>query len=123
MHDQRKGNALFRVGGLVWLLLVGLLWAGCAVSRPYPGPVHGLMFNGTVQCLDRQNHSLTLAPLKPGEAVVFLWEESTKFWKNGVPIRPESLEPNWPVRVHYHTSSGQRTAHHVYVQNAYPVVH
>lgn len=48
----------------------------------------------------------------------------TKFWKNGAPIRPESLEPTWPVRIHYHhPASGQLMTHHVYVQAAYPVVH
>ena len=85
--------------------------------------MHGLTFNGTVQSIDHQNHRLSLAPLKPGEPVVFLWGDSTKFWKHGEPIRPKSLEPTWPVPVHYHTSSGQLTAHHVYVQPPYPVLH
>ena len=105
------------------LLLAGLLWAGCAASRSYPGPVHGPTFNGTIQSIDLQNHRLTLTPLKPGDATVFVWEDSTKFLKNGVPLRPESLEPTWPVRVHYHTASGQLIAHHIYVQAAYPVIH
>src|SRR5438093_7648644 len=83
------------------LPLVAGLWAGCAASRrSYPGPVHGLTFNGTVQSIDLQNHRLTVTPLKPGEPVVFLWDVSTKFWKSGIPIRIESLEPAWPVRVH-----------------------
>jgi len=107
----------------VSLSLFAFLLVGCATRRDYPGPVHGLTFNGTVQSIDLKEHRLAVAPLKPGEPVVFLWEDSTRFWKNGDPIRPESLEPTWPVRVHYHTTSGQATAHHVYVDLTYPVLH
>lgn len=109
---------------MISAIAVVALVAGCAGSRSYPGPVHGLTFNGTVQSIDLQNHHLIVAPLKRGEPTVFVWEgTTTRFWKNGVPIRPESIEPTWPVRVHYHASSGQLIAHHVYVQLAYPVVH
>ncbi len=110
-------------GRLIALALLNLLLAGCADSRGYPGPVHGLSLSGTIRSIDLQNHRLTLAPIKPGEPVVFVWESNTKFWQNGVPIQPESLERTWLVRVHYHMSSGQRVAHHVYVQTPYPMVH
>ena len=119
----KPNKFLFVSFGLVCLGLASLLVAGCATQRDYPGAVHGLTFNGTVQSIDIQNRRLTVAPLKPGEPLVFLWTGSTKFWKVGDPIRPESLEPTWPVRVHYHTASGQLIAHHVYVQLAYPAVH
>ena len=115
--------SLVRTDGLVGLALLSLLLASCADSRSYPGAVHGLTFNGTIRSVDLQNHHLTLMPLKPGEPVVFLWERSTKFWQGGVPIDPESLERTWLVRVHYHISSGQHVAHHVYVQTPYPIVH
>ena len=105
------------------LSLFMALLMGCVTSRNYPGPLHGLTFNGTVQSIDHKDHRLTVAPLKPGEPVVFLWKDSTKFWKNGAPIRPESLEATWPVRIHFHATSGQLITHHVYVQAAYPVVH
>ncbi len=103
------------------LLLAGL--AGCATSRDYPGPVHGLTFNGTIKAIDLQNHRLTVTPLKPGEPFVFTWSNTTKFWQKGVPMRPDQLELTWPVRVHYHSVSGAHTAHHVYVELSYPVVH
>jgi hypothetical protein len=121
---KAKKTLMYVISSAVCLSLWTLLLVGCATERQYPGPVHGLTFNGTVQSIDLQNHRLTISPLKPGEPIVaFLWESSTKFWKDGIPIRPESLEPTWPVRVHYHTSSGQEVVHHVYVQTAYPVVH
>lgn len=123
MQHQRNQLAPLGILSFACLLVASLLWAGCATSRNYPGPVHGLTFNGAVQSIDLKDHRLTVAPLKPGEPTVFVWETSTKFWKNGVPIRPESLEPTWPVRVHYHEHSGQLITHHVYVQAAYPVVH
>lgn len=107
---------------LCLLLLVALL-SGCTTSRNYPGPVHGLTFNGSIQSIDLKEHRLTVAPLKPGEPIVFVWDDSTKFWKKGVPIKADVLEPTWPVRIHYHASSSQYTAHHVYVDLTYPMVH
>lgn len=108
---------------IVCLLLFAVLLAGCASSRSYPGPVHGLTFNGTIKSVDLKEQRLSVAPLKPGESVTFVWDDSTKFWKKGVPIKAETLEPTWPVRIHYHTESSQPTAHHVYVELTYPVVH
>ncbi len=118
------------VAGL-FLLVAALLWSGCASHRNYTGPVHGLGFNGTIQAIDLTNHSLTLQPLKPGEPVVFAWDRSTKFWKNGIPIRPEDVETGKSVRVHYHLASAtqihfaasQYVAHHVYVTVPYAPVH
>ena len=115
--------SLIRTDTLVGLVLLSLLLASCADSRAYPGPVHGLTFNGTIHSIDLQNHRLTLMPLKPGDPVLFLWERNTKFWQGSVPIEPESLERNWLVRVHYHISSGESVAHHVFVQTPYPAVH
>ncbi len=108
---------------LASLSLFAFLLVGCATRRDYPGPIHGLTFNGTVQSIDLQNHRLSVTPLKPREPTVFVWEESTKFWKNGVPIRPEDLEPGTYVRVHYHESAGQMISHHVYVQVPYAPLH
>ncbi len=118
------------VAGLC-LVMSGLLWSGCASHRNYSGPVHGLSFNGTIQTVDLMNHSLTLQPLKPGGPVVFAWDRSTKFWKNGIPIHPEDIETGKSVRVHYHLASatqihfatGQYVAHHVYVTVPYAPVH
>ncbi len=119
----KPNKVLFVFLGLVCLGLASQLVAGCATQRDYPGAIHGLTFNGTVQSIDIQNRRLTVAPLKPGEPLVFHWTGGTKFWKAGEPIRPESLEMTWPVRVHYHASSDQYTAHHVYVDLTYPIVH
>lgn len=120
----------FLVGGFA-LLMAGLLWSGCASHRAYPGPIHGLSFDGTVQSIDLTNQSLTLLPLKPGEPVVFAWDRSTKFWKNGIPIRPQEVEPGRFVKVHFHPASdvqahfaaSQYIAHHVYLTVPYAPLH
>jgi alpha-mannosidase len=117
---RRKTPLTF--GVLAGLVLASLLWAGCA-ARSYPGPVHGLTFDGTVQSIDLQNHRLILAPLKPSQPIVFAYENTTKFWKNGIPIHPDEVEPGRAVRVHYHTVAGQPVAHHVYVQAPYAPQH
>ncbi len=103
---------------LASLLAAGLLWAGCA-TRGYPGPVHGLTFDGTVQSIDLEGHRLIMVPLRPSQPVVFSYEGTTKFWKNGIPIHPDEVAPGQSVRVHYHLMSGQPVAHHVYIQVPY----
>jgi hypothetical protein len=113
---RRKTALSFEV--LASFLLVSLIWAGCA-AQSYPGPVHGLTVDGSVQSIDLQSHRLILVPLKPSQPVVFGYEDTTKFWRNGIPIRPDEVEPGRSVRVHYHTVSGQQVAHHVYVQVPY----
>lgn len=108
---------------IICLLLLAALLAGCTTSRNYPGPVHGLTFNDSIKSIDLKESRLTVTPLKPGEPVVIVWDASTKFWKKGVPIKADVLESTWPVRIHYHTSSGRYIAHHVYVELTYPIVH
>ena len=107
----------------ICLLLFAVALAGCTSSQSYLGPVHGETFNGTIRSIDLKEHRLTVLPLKAGEPTVILWNDSTKFWKKGIPIKADVLEPTWPVRIHYHTDSSQPTAHHVYVELTYPVVH
>ena len=108
---------------IICLLLLAALLAGCVSSRNYPGPVHGLTFNGSIKSIDLKESRLTVVPLKAGEPVVFAWDTATKFWKKGDPIKADVLEISWPVRIHYHATSGQYTAHHVYVDLTYPIVH
>ncbi len=122
-----------RFGLIIGITVLGflILATGCASQRSYPGPIHGLSFNGTVQSIDLTNQSLTVLPLKPSEAVVFAWNRNTKFWKNGVPFRPEEVEPGTSVRIHFHMASGgeihfaasQYVAHHVYLQVPYAPLH
>ena len=128
MNEATKQKG--RLAGAVVMLLAGLLLVGCT-ARSYPGPVHGLTFDGTIKTVDLKNQSLTLSPLKPSELVVFAWNTNTKFWKNGIPIRPEEVEPGASVRVHFHLATAtdmhfatnQYVAHHVYVQVPYAPQH
>ena len=105
------------------LLLISLLWTGCTTENGSSRPIHGPTFNGIVLSIDLQNHRLTVVPLKPAPPVVFVLEATTKFWKNGVPIRPDAVESGRSVRIHYHESSGQLIVHHVYVQDPYATEH
>ena len=110
---KRKTALTFEVVGA--LALASLLWVGCA-KQSYPGPVHGMIFDGPVQSIDLQGRRLILVPLKPSHPVVFSYEETTKFWKNGIPIHANEVESGKSVRIHYHAVSGQPIAHHVYIQ-------
>lgn len=103
------------VGIINSLLLITLVFAGCATSKDYPGPVHGLTFNGVVQSIDVKKHRLTVAPLKEGDPVLFVWEDDTKFYWNEDIIRPERMEVGRHVRIHYHIADNYSVAHHVYI--------
>ena len=103
----------------VCLLLFTALLVGCNTSRSYPGAIHGMSFDGTIQSIDLQGRQLTVAPLKPSAPLVFGWEDTTKFWKNGLPIRADAVEAGRNVRIHYHEESGRLVAHHVYVRAPY----
>jgi hypothetical protein len=117
---RTKASLTFEV--FASFLLVGLLWAGCAI-RSYPGPVHGIIFDGTAQAIDVQSRRLIMVPLQPSQPVAFGYEDTTKFWKNGIPIHPDEVEPGRSLRVHYRMKSGQPVAYHVYVQVPYAPEH
>jgi hypothetical protein len=126
-----KQKTPFAVAGFALLLVGSLFWSGCAGQHSYPGPIHGLSFDGTVQSINLTNQSLTVLPLKPGGPVVFAWNRNTKFWKNGIPMRPSEVEPGVSVRIHFHMVLGneihfaasQYVAHHVYIQVPYAPLH
>jgi hypothetical protein len=123
MSVKQSVSRIAQSFSIICLLLLAVLLAGCTTSRNYPGPVHGLTFNGSIKSIDLKESRLTVAPLKAGEPAVFAWDDDTKFWKKGDPIKADVLEITWPVRIHYHESSGRYTAHHVYVDLTYPIVH
>jgi hypothetical protein len=106
-----------KLRSILCLVLFPALLMGCNTS--YPGAIHGLSFDGTVQSIDLQGRQLTVAPLKPSAPVVFAWESTTKFWKNDVPIHADAVETGRNVRIHYHEEAGRLVAHHVYVRAPY----
>ena len=122
VSGQKKKKILLGAGTLSCLLLASILVIGCA-SRNYPGPVHSLILDGTVQSVDLQTHHLSLTPLKPGQPVTLAYDTTTKFWQNGIPIHPEDVILGKSVRVHYHSVSGQSIAYHLYVQVPYVPQH
>jgi hypothetical protein len=114
----RLAPALFKVAGaalaglsLGCLLLVS---AGCAGPRDST-PVHGPTFNGAVQSVDNVNHRLTIAPLKAAPPVVFLWNDESRFWANGLRIEPTRLESGDVVRIHFRSDSEPKTIQHLYL--------
>ena len=121
MNAKRILTRTVSLLGFVCLLFFTELLVGCNTSRSYPGAIHGLSFDGTIQSIDLQGRQLTVAPLKPSVpvALVFAWESTTKFWKNNLPIHADAVEAGRNVRIHYHEESGRLVAHHVYVRDPY----
>jgi hypothetical protein len=100
----------------LYLLAVVLmvLLQGCA-SGAWKSP-RGPTFNGTVQSVDVAGRRLAIAPLKEGDAVVFAWDERSRFWANGLRVDPSFLQARDSIRIHYRTNSGQWTIQHLYLQ-------
>jgi hypothetical protein len=103
-----------RAFGALGLIAAMFLAQGC-VSGAWKNP-HGPTFNGTIQSSDIEAHRLTVAPLKPGEAIVFTWDERSRFWANGLRVEPTFLQARDTVRIHYQTNSGHWTVQHLYLQ-------
>ena len=104
--------ALFTVIVIAVLLFV----VGCATSHSSSFPVLGPAFNGNIQAIDRTAHRLTIAPLKQSPAVVFHWNNDSKFWANGLRIEPRQLQTGDLVRIHYLPDSEPKTVQHLYLQ-------
>ncbi len=100
-----------RVGCVLGFIAVALFTQGCAWKNP-----HGPSFNGTIQSTDLATHRLTVTPLKSGEPVVFIWNERSRFWANGLRVDPTFLQARDVVRIHYRTNSGAWTVQHLYLQ-------
>ena len=117
MHLKQAFTAIVSLLSFACVLLLTPLLVGCHTS--YPGAIHGLSFDGTIQSIDLQGRQLTVAPLKASAPVVFVWESTTKFWKNDLPIHADAVESGRNVRIHYHEESGRLVAHHIYVRAPY----
>lgn len=97
------------------ILTVGAILAqGCARGA-WRNP-HGPTFNGTIQSADLVAHRLTIAPLKSGKPVVFVWDEQSRFWANGLRVDPSFLQAGEVVRIHYWVSEDRWAVQHLYLQ-------
>lgn len=96
--------------------LMAVLWLAQGCARGAWKNPHGPTFNGTIQSADLAAHHLTVAPLKSAEPVVFVWNEQSRFWANGLRVDPSFLQAGEVVRIHYQTSSGQWTIQHLYLR-------
>lgn len=112
---NKGANKFFmRAGCVLGFIAVALFAQGCA-SGAWKNP-HGPTFNGTIQSADLATHCLTVTPLESGEPVVFVWNERSRFWANGLRVDPTFLQARDNVRIHYQTNSGQGTVQHLYLQ-------
>lgn len=118
MIETKKG--LLLAAGATSAVAILFLAAGCSTG-PWKAS-HGPTFNGTIQSADLAAHRLTVAPLKPGEPVVFAWDERSRFWATGLRVDPTFLQARDIVRIHYWTNSGQLAIQHLYLQ-AHRTVH
>ena len=63
--------------------------------------------SGVIASIDYKTHTLTLAPTKGAEPLVFVWKDSTRFKQRGSRICSGALEPGLPVKVSYRREIGQ----------------
>ena len=91
------------------LILTSIVAAAFLVATPsgwaLPPPQHSAF--GVIASIDHKTHTLTLAPPKGAEPLVFVWKNSTRFKQRGSRICTGALEPGLPVRVSYRREVGR----------------
>ncbi|MHB1309405.1 MAG: hypothetical protein ACYC23_20225 [Limisphaerales bacterium] len=99
----------------VYTLMLLFIGSGCSMVAYKES--HGTSFHGTIQTVEASTRRLMVAPLKPGTAaVVFVWNDETRVWANGLRIEPTRLEPRDTVLIHYYERDGQWVVRHAYLQ-------
>lgn len=95
-------------GGLVLAAILALGYT----RRNYHNPVHrGLIADGIIQFVDDER--CVLAPINPGQPVLFFYNSMTKFRQSGLPAKPDNLEAGKSVRVHYHLENNRLVAEQI----------
>ena len=87
------------------LLGFALLFTTVSSSWALPPTQHG--FRGVVESIDRSTHTLTVAPMKGGQPLVFVWNDSTRFRQGWGRLCSGALQEGAPVKIYYRREIGQ----------------
>ena len=91
------------------LLISSIVAAAFVVATPsgWALPPRQHSASGVIASIDHKTHTLTLAPSKGAEPLVFVWNDSTRFKQRGSRICIGALEPGHAVRISYRREIGQ----------------
>lgn len=103
------------------ILILGgaLLLASATESRALPPRQHAV--TGVIKAIDYDAHTITLAPTKGEQPLVFVWKVSTRFSQGWSRICLGALEPGQPVKVHYRREVGQLVPREVHLRKETPM--
>ena len=63
--------------------------------------------SGVITDIDRDAHTITLAPSNGDQPLVFVWKDYTRFSRGWSRICLGTLQPGQPVKVYYRREVGQ----------------
>ena len=78
-----------------------------ASSTTWALPPRQHSVRGVIENIDRNAHTLTLAPANGSKPLVFVWKDSTRFAQGSGRICSGALEPGQSIRVSYRREIGQ----------------
>ena len=78
-----------------------------ATANGWAMPPRQHSISGVITDIDRDAHTITLAPSKSNQPLVFVWKEYTRFSRSLSRICLGTLQPGQPVKVYYRREVGQ----------------
>ena len=104
-------------------LLIHSVAVAAFVSAPANGwamPPRQHSVTGVITGIDRDAHTITLAPSKADKPLVFVWRNSTRFSKGWGRSCLGMLQPGRTVKVYYRREVGQLVPREVSLRTAAP---
>ena len=90
---------------LIQSVAVAAFVAATANGWAMPPRQHSV--SGVITDIDRDAHTITLAPSNGDQPLVFVWKDYTRFSRGWSRICLGTLQPGQPVKVYYRREVGQ----------------
>ena len=104
---------------LIQSVAVAAFVAATANGWAMPPRQHSV--SGVITDIDRDAHTITLAPSKSNQPLVFVWKGYTRFSRSWSRICLGTLQPGQPVKVYYGREVGQLVPREVSLRTEPPM--
>lgn len=102
------------------ILTVAVAAFVAATANGWAMPPRQHSFSGVITDIDRDAHTITLAPSKSNQPLVFVCKDSTRFSRGWSRICLGTLQPGQPVKVYYRREIGQLVPREVSLRTEAP---
>jgi hypothetical protein len=98
-------------------MLLGFALLFTTVSSSWAMPPRQHSLRGIVESIDQSTHTMTVAPMKGGQPLVFVWKDSTRFRQCWSRLCSGALQNGSPVKIYYRREIGQFVPREVNLQS------